>query len=86
MQHRAAIARGLAYRPKLLLMDEPITSVDAQTRADLENLIVRPRDDYHVTVVLVPHDIDEAVYLADRAVVLSARPTRVQDVVPDFVL
>lgn len=82
MQQRAAIARALAYQPKLLLMDEPFASVDAQTRADLEDLILELRDQYHVTVVLVTHDIDESVYLGDRVVVLSARPTKVKEIVP----
>ncbi len=81
MQQRVAIARALAYQPKVLLMDEPFASVDAQTRAELEDLILRVRTDFGVTVVLVTHDIDEAVYLADRVVVLSQRPTVVREVV-----
>lgn len=81
MQQRVAIARALAYQPEALLMDEPFASVDAQTRADLEDLILRVRRDFGVTVVLVTHDIDEAVYLADRVLVLSGRPTTVRAVV-----
>ena len=81
MQQRVAIARSLAYEPEILLMDEPFASVDAQTRAQLEDLILRVRDDTGVTMVLVTHDIDEAVYLADRVIVLSARPTVVLDAV-----
>ncbi|GII65938.1 ABC transporter [Sphaerisporangium krabiense] len=81
MQQRVAIARALAYQPKVLLMDEPFASVDAQTRAELEDLMLRVRDAFDVTVVLVTHDIDEAVYLADRVVVLSKRPTRVREIV-----
>jgi NitT/TauT family transport system ATP-binding protein len=77
MQQRVAIARALACRPTLLLMDEPFASVDAQTRGDLEDLLLRVRRDYGVTVLLVTHDIDESVYLADRVVVLSSRPARV---------
>jgi len=80
MQQRVAIARALAYRPQFLIMDEPFASVDAQTRADLEDLILRVRLDVGVTVVLVTHDIDEAVYLGDRVVVMSSRPTVVVDV------
>ncbi len=76
-----AIARALAYQPEALLMDEPFASVDAQTRADLEDLILRVRREFGVTVVLVTHDIDEAVYLADRVLVLSGRPTTVRAVV-----
>jgi NitT/TauT family transport system ATP-binding protein len=56
-------------------MDEPFASVDAQTRADLEDLILSVRHDVGVTILLVTHDIDEAVYLADRVIVLSKRPT-----------
>lgn len=81
MQQRVAIARALAARPSLLLMDEPFASVDAQTRADLEDLLLEVQDHTKVTVVVVTHDIDEAVYLADRVVVLSAAPTYVVEVI-----
>lgn len=81
MQQRVAIARALAYRPDLLLMDEPFASVDAQTRFELEDLILRVRDEFGVTVVFVTHDIDEAIYLADRIVVLSTSPGRVAEIV-----
>jgi NitT/TauT family transport system ATP-binding protein len=77
MQQRVAIARALAYQPKLLLMDEPFASVDAQTRADLEDLVATVRDRFDITIVLVTHDIDEAVYLSDRVVVLSKAPSTV---------
>jgi NitT/TauT family transport system ATP-binding protein len=80
MQQRVAIARGLAYQPEILLMDEPFASVDAQTRADLEDLVLQIRDDYGITVLFVTHDIDESVYMADRVVILTARPSRVQEV------
>jgi NitT/TauT family transport system ATP-binding protein len=79
MQQRVAIARALAYQPEILLMDEPFASVDAQTRADLEDLILDVRRQYGVTVVFVTHDIDESVYLGDRVVVLTPAPTRVQE-------
>jgi NitT/TauT family transport system ATP-binding protein len=81
MQQRVAIARALAHQPDLVLMDEPFASVDAQTRFDLEDLILRVRNEYNVTVVLVTHDIDEAIYLADRVVVLSSPPSRVREIV-----
>ena len=80
MQQRVAIARALAYQPRILLMDEPFASVDAQTRADLEDLVLAVRRQYEVTIVFVTHDIDEAVYLSDRVVVLTPSPTRVQEV------
>ena len=79
MQQRMAIARALAYQPEILLMDEPFASVDAQTRAELEDLLLQVWTRYRITVLLVTHDIDEAVYLADRIVVLSAAPTTVQE-------
>jgi NitT/TauT family transport system ATP-binding protein len=82
MQQRVAIARALAYQPSILLMDEPFASVDAQTRADLEDLILRVRDEYGITILFVTHDIDESVYLADRVVVLTQSPTRVKEIVP----
>ncbi|MBM9468131.1 ABC transporter ATP-binding protein [Nakamurella leprariae] len=81
MQQRVAIARALSYHPDLLLMDEPFASVDAQTRFDLEDLILKVRRDLGITVVLVTHDIDEAIYLSDRIVVLSGSPSKVREVV-----
>jgi NitT/TauT family transport system ATP-binding protein len=80
MQQRVAIARAISYRPEILLMDEPFASVDAQTRIELEDLILKVRDSFGMTVLFVTHDIDEAVYLADRVVILSRSPTRVQEV------
>ena len=74
MQQRVAIARALAYGPDLLLMDEPFASVDAQTRFELEDLVLRVRDEFGMTVMFVTHDIDEAVYVGDRVVVLSKSP------------
>jgi NitT/TauT family transport system ATP-binding protein len=81
MQQRVAIARALAYQPSIFLMDEPFASVDAQTRDDLEDLVLKVREDYGVTILFVTHDIDESVYLADRIVVLTHAPTHVKDVV-----
>jgi len=81
MQQRAAIARALAYQSEILLMDEPFASVDAQTRFDLEDLVLDLKNRLDISIVLVTHDIDEAVYLADRVVVLSGRPASVVDVV-----
>jgi len=80
MQQRVAIARALAYQPEILLMDEPFASVDAQTRGDLEDLVLRLRERYGMTVLFVTHDIDESVYMADRIVVLTPSPTQVRDV------
>jgi NitT/TauT family transport system ATP-binding protein len=77
MQQRVAIARALAYRPDILLMDEPFASVDAQTRADLEDLVLRVRWQFNTTTLFVTHDIDESVYLSDRVLVMSSAPARV---------
>jgi NitT/TauT family transport system ATP-binding protein len=81
MQQRVAIARALAYQPSILLMDEPFASVDAQTRGDLEDLVLRVRDEYGITILFVTHDIDESVYLSDRIVVLTNAPTVVKEIV-----
>jgi NitT/TauT family transport system ATP-binding protein len=79
MQQRVAIARALAYEPRVLLMDEPFAAVDAQTRADLEDLVRGLWRERGITILFVTHDIDEAVYLGQRVIVLSASPTVVQE-------
>nr|WP_062380146.1 ABC transporter ATP-binding protein [Demequina pelophila] len=75
MQQRVAIARAIAFEPTVLLMDEPFAAVDAQTRAELEDLVRSLWKHLGVTVLFVTHDIDEAVYLGERVIVLSNRPT-----------
>jgi NitT/TauT family transport system ATP-binding protein len=80
MQQRVAIARALVSRPSLVLMDEPFASVDAQTRADLEDLVRRLHGELGLSVVLVTHDMDEAIYMSDRVVVLSGRPATIATV------
>lgn len=75
MQQRVAIARAVAYEPHILLMDEPFAAVDAQTRADLEDLVRALWRRLGVTVLFVTHDIDESVYLGQRVIVLSDSPT-----------
>jgi len=82
MQQRVAIARALACDPALLLMDEPFGSVDAQTREDLEDLILAVRRQRDITILLVTHDIDESVYVGDRVVVLTRGPGRVRADLP----
>ncbi|MES9607353.1 ABC transporter ATP-binding protein [Actinomadura verrucosospora] len=82
MQQRASIARALAYRPSLLLMDEPFGSVDAQTREDLEDLVLQMHRTREMTILLVTHDIDESVYVGDRVVVLNRSPARVHADLP----
>ncbi|WP_101846967.1 ABC transporter ATP-binding protein [Zhihengliuella sp. ISTPL4] len=81
MQQRVAIARAIAYRPEVLIMDEPFASVDAQTRFELEDLCLRIREQFGMTIVIVTHDIDEAVYLSDRVVVLGERPAKVTRII-----
>lgn len=82
MQQRVAIARALAYRPEVLVMDEPFASVDAQTRFELEDLCLQIRQDYDMTIVVVTHDIDEAVYLSDQIVVIGQKPAIVTEILP----
>lgn len=82
MQQRVAIARAVAYQPKVMVLDEPFAAVDAQTRADLEDLMLRLWTELDLTVIFVTHDIDEAVYLGQRVLVLSSSPTRILDDVP----
>jgi NitT/TauT family transport system ATP-binding protein len=85
MQQRVAIARAIAYQPEVLLMDEPFAAVDAQTRADLEDLIREVWRKLGVTVLFVTHDIDESVYLGERVIMLSSSPTVIQeDIVIDL--
>nr|WP_202538457.1 ABC transporter ATP-binding protein [Streptomyces sp. SID8379] len=79
MQQRVAIARALAYEPEVLLMDEPFAAVDAQTRADLEDLVRGLWRERGMTVLFVTHDIDEAVYLGERVLVLCSSPTMVRE-------
>ena len=79
MQQRVAIARAVAYHPEVLIMDEPFAAVDAQTRADLEDLVRALHIERGMSILFVTHDIDESVYLGERVIVLSTSPTWVQD-------
>ncbi|MGE2732112.1 ABC transporter ATP-binding protein [Mycolicibacterium vaccae] len=81
MQQRVAIARAIAYRPAVLIMDEPFASVDAQTRADLEDLLLRVRDETGTTVLFVTHDVDESVYLSNRVAIVTRSPSSVAEIV-----
>jgi NitT/TauT family transport system ATP-binding protein len=74
MQQRVALARALVCQPQVLLMDEPLGSLDALTRADLQDLILRLWTEQALTIVFVTHDIDEAIYLSDRVIVLTSAP------------
>jgi NitT/TauT family transport system ATP-binding protein len=77
MQQRVAIARGIAAQSELLLLDEPLAAVDAQTRADMQDLLLDLARQFRQTCLLVTHDVEEAVYMADRVLVLGPRPTHV---------
>ncbi|KAB1946777.1 ABC transporter ATP-binding protein [Brevibacterium linens] len=81
MQQRVAIARAVAYRPEVLIMDEPFASVDAQTRFELEDLCLRIREQFDMTILVVTHDIDESVYLSNRVIVLGQRPAKVTEII-----
>lgn len=77
MQQRVAIARALAYEPEVLLMDEPFGSLDALTRLELEDTLLRLWEELGTTILFITHDIEEAIYLSDRIWVLSRRPSTI---------
>jgi NitT/TauT family transport system ATP-binding protein len=79
MKQRVAIARALATRPRILLMDEPFGALDAQTRAQMQSYLLQIWKQVDVTIIFITHDLDEAVYLADRILVLDAHPGRVRE-------
>lgn len=78
MRQRVAIARALSYRPRMLLMDEPFGALDAQTRQSMQELLLKVWEKHRLNVLFVTHDIDEAIFLSDRIVMLSGRPGRVK--------
>ncbi|HEY2731972.1 MAG TPA: ABC transporter ATP-binding protein [Polyangia bacterium] len=79
MKQRVAIARALANRPRILLMDEPFGALDAQTRAQMQSYLLQIWREVDITIVFITHDLDEAVYLADRILILDAHPGRVRE-------
>ena len=81
MSQRAAIARGLANNPTILLLDEPFGALDALTRIQMQKEILQIQEKEGTTMVMVTHDIDEAIYLGDRIVVMSARPGEIKDII-----
>jgi len=85
MQQRVAIARTLALRPSVILMDEPFGALDAQTRSEMQQLLLQIWDETACTILFVTHDVEEAVYLADRIFIMSSHPgTIVEDVQVPF--
>lgn len=80
MSQRAAIARGLANNPTILLLDEPFGALDALTRIQMQNEILRIQKEENTTMVMITHDIDEAIYLGDRIVIMSARPGEIMEI------
>ena len=81
MKQRVAIARALANQPRILLMDEPFGALDAQTRAKMQSYLMEIWKNIDVTIVFITHDLDEAVFLADRILVLKAHPGEVQELI-----
>ncbi|SDT85778.1 sulfonate transport system ATP-binding protein [Verrucomicrobium sp. GAS474] len=82
MSQRAAIARGLVAQPELLLLDEPLGALDSLTRTYLQNELLRIWRQERVTMVMVTHDVEEAVFLSDKIVILAPRPGRIERVIP----
>jgi len=82
MQQRVAIARTLAVRPEVILMDEPFGALDAQTRSEIQQLLLRIWEETASTILFVTHDVEEAIYLADRLFIVSPRPGTIMEDIP----
>ena len=82
MAQRVALARALINHPKVLLLDEPLGALDAFTRMQMQDELLRIWQERRTTIIFVTHDIDEAIYLSDRIVIMSPRPGRIQEIIP----
>ncbi|MBP2032954.1 sulfonate transport system ATP-binding protein [Clostridium algifaecis] len=82
MAQRAAIARALVHKPEVLLLDEPFGALDALTRIQMQREILKIWEKEKTTMILVTHDIDEAIYLGDRVVIMSSRPGKIKNILP----
>ena len=81
MRQRLAIARAYAVKPQFLLMDEPFGALDAQTRSHMQNLLLQVLAAEHKTVMLITHSVEEAIYLSSKIIVVTARPSRIREVI-----
>lgn len=81
MQQRASLARALVGHPKVLLLDEPLGALDAFTRMNMQDMILDLWKQHNMTMIMVTHDVDEAIYLSDQVVVMSARPAKIEKVI-----
>ena len=81
MAQRASLARALIGHPKVLLLDEPLGALDAFTRMNMQDELLRIRSEKSMTMIMVTHDVDEALYLSDKIVVMSPRPAKIEDII-----